>query len=166
MNLVLHCIILPFMMLLFCIMAGLCFALPHTVLVEHLFLLNMPCLVLRWVTFYSTQWNKRPYDHIIDWSVFTSGHWTWVAACFTGGLFSVYCQCTGWCQAGHCYEWILGEDQSMHLLMSMFLILAIKNMKTQEESIWTRIREIEQCFIYSCGYVSYRWTGSWGNIFL
>ena len=33
-----------------------------------------------------------------------------VAACFTGGLFSVYCQCTGWCQAGHCYEWFLGRE--------------------------------------------------------
>ena len=44
---VLHCINLPFKMPFLCVMAGFRFTLPHTVLVEHLFLLNMPYHVLK-----------------------------------------------------------------------------------------------------------------------
>ena len=98
------------------------------------------------VTFYSTQWNKRSYSYTIDWSVFSTGHWTWVTVSSSN------------VQDGAILDIVMngfwGEGQGVHLLMFIFLIHLLhaasflsacynKHECMKNRAYGQRIREIE-----------------------
>ena len=139
MNMALHYINLPFKLM--CLW--------------NIFLLNITYLVLKVCYLLFDTMN---YGHIIDWSVCTNGHWTWVAACFTGGLFSVYilpmCAFVDVC--------VFNPFAPSNVASS--LLACYK----RHENSWTKDSRNRACFIYSWSYVSHWWTGScrWGNILM